>query len=180
MKRLGITGLVVAILAGSLAGRASMAQQSPLAVPDQVFIKLRGIDGKSYDVTGARGRVTVVSFGATWCAPCHEELRALAELKQEYSGQPVDFYWVSVERDNEISNKELREFARRLKITFPVLRDPTKLTYAQFSTRQRVPLIAFFDRDGKFAAPLQFGMSEAEAYKKKMRARLNQMLGVNN
>jgi thiol-disulfide isomerase/thioredoxin len=55
-----------------------MAEEAP------PLIALKGVDGKTYDLAQMRGNVVLVSFGATWCAPCVEELRALEELKNEY------------------------------------------------------------------------------------------------
>ena len=144
---------------------------------NQVGIKLKGIDGKTYDVATMRGEVVLVSFGATWCKPCAWELEALEDLKKEYAGRGVKFLWVSIENDDQTSNDLLRDYAKSLKMTIPVLRDPEKLAFAQFSERVRLPMVVFFDREGKFAAPKHTGMSsQAEDYKKIMRARLDSLL----
>lgn len=144
---------------------------------DQVSIKLKGVDGKTYDVAAMRGEVVLVSFGATWCKPCAWELEALEELKKEYAGRGVKFLWVSIENDVQISNEHLRDYAKSLKMTIPVLRDPEKTAFAQFSERVRLPMVVFFDREGKFAAPKHTGMtSQAEDYKKIIRNRLDALL----
>lgn len=143
---------------------------------DDYSIKLRGTDGKTYDVSSMRGNVVVVSFGATWCQPCKEELRALEELKDAYSGKPVKFFWVSVEPEEQVSDKQLVNFARSVKFTFPILRDSSRWAYAQFSTRQRIPLVVFFDKQGRFAAPAHVGMSTPEKYKQMVRGALDRLL----
>jgi thiol-disulfide isomerase/thioredoxin len=146
---------------------------------EQVGIKLKGIDGKTYDVATMRGEVVLVSFGATWCKPCAWELEALEALKLEYAGRPVRFLWVSIESDDQTSNELLRDYARSLKMTIPVLRDPEKAAFAQFSERVRLPMVVFFDREGKFVAPKHTGMtSQAEDYKKVIRARLDAILSA--
>lgn len=139
-------------------------------------IKLRGTDGKNYDVSNMRGSVLMFSFGATWCQPCKDELRALEELKNEYRDRPVKFFWVSVEPEDEVSDKQLVNFARSIKFTFPILRDSSRWTYAQFSTRQRIPLVVFFDKQGRFAAPAHAGMSTPDMYKKMVRGVLDRLL----
>lgn len=144
---------------------------------DQVSIKLKGVDGKTYDVAAMRGEVVLVSFGATWCKPCVWELEALEELKKEYEGRGVRFLWVSIENEDQTSNEHLRDYAKSLKMTIPVLRDPEKAAYAQFSERVRLPMVVFFDREGKFVAPKHTGMTaQAEEYKKLMRGRLDAIL----
>lgn len=143
----------------------------------QPLIRLQGIDQKFYDVAEMRGNVVLVSFGATWCAPCSGELFALEELKHEYQGKPVRFLWVTVENDGQISDSGLKRYAAQHKLSFPVLRDPTKTAYLQFSPRIRLPMIVLFDKDGHVDGPAQFGMSsDANTYKARMRARLDALL----
>ena len=146
---------------------------------EEVSVKLKGVDGKTYDVSSMRGEVVLVSFGATWCKPCAWELEALEDLKREYAGRGVRFLWVSIESDDQTSNELLRDYAKSLKMTIPVLRDPEKTAFAQFSERVRLPMVVFFDREGKFAAPKHTGMTpQQEDYKKIIRARLDALLGA--
>ncbi len=167
-----LTSLLAVLLCGALPVATSRADAN-----DQVNIKLKGIDGKTYDVAAMRGEVVLVSFGATWCKPCAWELEALEELKKEYAGRGVKFLWVSIENDDQTSNDHLRDYAKSLKMTIPVLRDPEKTAFAQFSERVRLPMVVFFDHEGKFAAPKHTGMtSQAEDYKKIIRSRLDILL----
>jgi thiol-disulfide isomerase/thioredoxin len=155
----------------------AVASASRAETKEQVGIKLKGVDGKTYDVASMRGEVVLVSFGATWCKPCAWELEALEELKLEYAGRGVRFLWVSIESDEQISNELLRDYAKSLKMTIPVLRDPEKTAFAQFSERVRLPMVVFFDREGNFVAPKHTGMtSQTEDYKKIIRARLDTLL----
>ena len=140
-------------------------------------MKLQGLDGRVYDIADLRGNVVLVSFGATWCAPCSTELRALEELLSEYRDQPVKFFWVSIERPEEVSNSALKRYARERNVSFPVLRDTARMVFLQFSPRVRLPMIVMLGKNGKVDGPAQFGMrSPAEAYKADMRARLNKLL----
>jgi thiol-disulfide isomerase/thioredoxin len=139
-------------------------------------IKLRGTDGRNYDLTNMRGQVLLVSFGATWCGPCKEELKALEQLREEYKAKPVRFFWVSIEPSEEVSDGKLQSFARSIKFTFPILRDETRWTYARFSTRQRIPLVVFFDKQGRFVAPAHAGMSTPDMYKRMVRGVLDKLL----
>jgi thiol-disulfide isomerase/thioredoxin len=177
-KRFYLHGaLLLLLLCGG--GALPLAKSHADANDAQVSIKLKGVDGKTYDVAAMRGEVVLVSFGATWCKPCAWELEALEELKTEYAGRGVRFLWVSIENDDQTSNEHLRDYAKSLKMTIPVLRDPEKAAYAQFSERVRLPLVVFFDRAGKFVAPKHTGMSsQAEEYKKLIRGRLDALLST--
>jgi thiol-disulfide isomerase/thioredoxin len=139
--------------------------------------KLKGIDGKMYDSAAMRGEVLVVSFGATWCAPCAWELVAIEELKEEYKGKPVRFIWISVETEERTSNAILKHYAKTNRLTIPVLRDEDGRTFMQFSTSVRIPLVVFFDREGRFVAPSHRGMSQdTTKYKEMVRGRINALL----
>ena len=169
---------LLVVLCGALP-LAVTASASRAETKEQVSIKLKGVDGKTYDVASMRGEVVLVSFGATWCKPCVWELEALEDLKKEYAGRGVRFLWVSIESDEQISNELLRDYAKSLKMTIPVLRDPEKTAFAQFSERVRLPMVVFFDREGNFVAPKHTGMtSQTEDYKKIIRARLDTLLAA--
>ena len=123
--------------------------------------------------------MVLVSFGATWCAPCVTELQALEEVLPEYRDKPVKFFWVSIERPEEVTNAALKRYARQRKLSFPVLRDSSQAVFLQFSPRIRLPMIVLLSKDGQVDTPVQFGMrSSAEVYKADIRTRLNKLLSV--
>jgi peroxiredoxin len=174
MKRIFALFILIAGIgfALPLCVRAQQAAQQA----GEVSFKLKGVDGKDYDVAEMRGNVLLVSFGASWCQPCWTELRALEELKQEFKDRPVKFFWISIERNEEISDDKLRSFAKAKNLTFPVLRDPSGFLYAQFSLRRRIPLVIFINQKGELVAPQHTGMAEPELYKRTMRERINKLL----
>ncbi|HYG81038.1 MAG TPA: TlpA disulfide reductase family protein [Pyrinomonadaceae bacterium] len=179
MKRIfSLTFLCASLLlvAASARAQAPAAAGQLVPPPDSSDLKLRGADGKTYDVGGMRGQVVLVSFGATWCLPCKEELKALEQLKKEYKDKPVQFLWISIESEEEASDGRLREYAKGLKLSFPVLRDPDKSVFARYSQRLRMPTVLFFDREGKLSLPNHVGMADAPVYMAKMRARLDKLL----
>lgn len=88
MKRLmSIVALCVASLS---IGRISEAK----GVPD---LGLRDVAGHSQKLSELRGQVVVLSFWATWCAPCREELPRLSKLNEEFTGRNVHFVAVSID-----------------------------------------------------------------------------------
>src|SRR6266508_2893393 len=105
------------------------------SIPTDPLMKLQGLDGKIYDLKDQRGNVVLVSFGATWCAPCTTELRALGQLLAEYRDKPVKFFWVSIEPRAEVSNGKLKQYAKERQLPFPVLRDDAQMVFLQFSPR---------------------------------------------
>ncbi len=146
-------------------------------LPADPTFKLQGLDGKIVDLNNERGNVVLVSFGATWCAPCTTELMSLNQVLNEYRGKPVKFFWVSVERSEQVSDGELKRYARQRKLSFPVLRDTGQMVFLQFADKVRLPMIVMLNKDGKVVGPATFGVkSQPEEYKAEIRARLNKLL----
>jgi peroxiredoxin len=140
-------------------------------------LKLQALDGRVTDLANEKGNVILISFGATWCAPCSSELRILNEVLGEYKDKPVKFFWVNVESPEQVTNDALKRYAKQRNLVFPVLRDSSQAVFSQFSPRVRLPMTIVLNKDGEVDGPAQFGMrSPPEAYKTDIRARLDKLL----
>lgn len=82
--------------------------------------RLERPDGTAFDSSALRGRVVVLNFWATWCAPCVEEMPSLEGLQRALGGERLSVVAVSVDDDP----RELSDFVARQKLTLTVLRDP--------------------------------------------------------
>ena len=184
MRRRLQTLLISLVCAAASAPAQTSAPREPeaaggAAVEAAQAFRLKGLDGKTYDKSEMLGEVLVVSFGATWCVPCAWELAAIEELKAEYKGKPVRFFWVSVEDEKRTSDGVLRHYAKQNKLTIPVLRDPKAEVFYQFTDRMRIPVMVVFDREGRFDAPAHRGMSQdVTAYKQLVRGRVDALLNA--
>ncbi len=69
-----------------------------------------------------RGRVVVVNFWATWCAPCKDELPSLQRLRDKLAGQPVEVIIVNY---GEFAQR-VRPFLEKEKIALKALLDTQK------------------------------------------------------
>ena len=163
-----------------LAAAGARAQESVAPATSGEGFRLKGLDGKLYDTSEMKGDVLVVSFGATWCVPCAWEQVAVEELKVEYKGKPVRFLWVSIEEPKRVSNNVLRHYAKERRMTVPVLRDPGGAALAQYEkTSTRIPVVVFFDAEGRVSGPAHRGMSQdITVYKQFVRERVNALLAA--
>lgn len=170
--------LLSLLMSLAFAGGVCAQQQAPTATKAGATpaLRLKALDGKTYDIAEMRGQVVLASFGATWCAPCRTELVALEEIKLEYKTKPVRFIWISIESEEDISNAVLLHRAKEMKLTMPVLRDEGVQVFSQFSARKRMPMVVVFNGDGQLDAPPMFGMSDAETYKIRVREKLDAAL----
>jgi len=108
--------LILAVAVGALAvatDRASAAPEIGEAAPPLV---LTAIDGTSIDLAKLRGKVVLVNFWATWCAPCRKEIPDLIKTQKTYVANGVQV--VGIALDNVI---KVREYAEEMRIDYALL-----------------------------------------------------------
>lgn len=67
-----------------------------------------------------RGKLVLLNFWATWCAPCREEMPGMERLYQRFKDKGFVIVGVNVKD----SRKEALSFLKELKIMFPIVLDP--------------------------------------------------------
>jgi cytochrome c biogenesis protein CcmG, thiol:disulfide interchange protein DsbE len=103
------------------------------------------------DLDGLRGRVVVVNFWASWCAPCREEMPALEEVSRGYAeaGKPVTVIGVDA---SDVRSAAAR-FLAEVGVTYPTVYDQQGLrggVAASWSVTG-LPQTWFVARDGSRA-----------------------------
>jgi thiol-disulfide isomerase/thioredoxin len=122
---------------------ASVTPRGELA-PDFAW---RGADGSEMSFDKTRGKVTLVNFWATWCAPCKKELPDLIELHKAYGDR--GFAVVGVATDRTPNAGELvSEFVQKYSIPYQVLLSTQEMEDA-FRNVRMMPTSFLVDRDGK-------------------------------
>ena len=81
-------------------------------VPEITMLKA---DGTSFSLSSLKGKLVLIDFWATWCAPCMEEQPELKTLYETYSGQvknnTFEILGVSLDRNKESWQKAIDRFA---------------------------------------------------------------------
>ncbi|MEH6569583.1 MAG: TlpA disulfide reductase family protein [Halioglobus sp.] len=77
------------------------------------------------------GQVVYISFWASWCLPCRQEMPYLAQLWQRHHEDGFQVLAINVEEDGELA----REFIQQYELPFPVLWDDKRTVSSQY----RVP-----------------------------------------
>lgn len=104
---------------------------------------LPDLDGRPRRPGEWNGKVLVVNFWATWCAPCREEIPLLIDLERRRPG--VRVVGIAVDRPEAV-----RAFAEELGIGYPVLLDDLRgSTMRRYGNRVgALPFTVITGRDG--------------------------------
>jgi thiol-disulfide isomerase/thioredoxin len=62
-------------------------------------ISLNTIDGKPLSLSSFRGKIVLVDFWASWCAPCRRENPQLVEIYKKYKNQNFEIFGVSLDEN---------------------------------------------------------------------------------
>src|SRR3989338_6391370 len=115
-------------------------------VPASAFM-LRDLNGKLTSQGDFEGKVVLLNFWATWCANCIKEMSAIQQLYQTYSAEGLVVVGVSVDHS---APGEVKAFAEKLKINFPILHDRDSIISRLYSN-PGVPVSYLIDRQGRIA-----------------------------
>jgi thiol-disulfide isomerase/thioredoxin len=107
------------------------------------------LDGKPVSLAALRGKVTVVNFWASWCAPCRGEAPSLEQVHTETRANGVEFLGVNFKD----SPQNARAFDRRFKITYPSVFDGSGQIGLAFRDvpPNAIPSTLILDRQGRVA-----------------------------
>lgn len=137
-------GILSLLCAGSAQAPSDLVHKP---APDFVRTDLNGqpIDLKVY-----RGKVVLLNFWATWCAPCQVELPRFEAWQQKYDAQGLQVLTVSMDDQDA----PVKRSVRRLRLGFPVMMGDAKLAEA-YGGVLGLPISFLIDRNGVVVAKIK-------------------------
>jgi thiol-disulfide isomerase/thioredoxin len=120
---LGLGVLVAVALLGLAAGRiVTRFLFEPAATASAVdgnavyALSMPDLDGKAQAFDQWRGKVLVVNFWATWCAPCREEMPELVAAQSRYGDKGLQIVGIGID-----DASKMRQFTKSLNLNYPAL-----------------------------------------------------------
>ncbi|MFQ5692242.1 MAG: TlpA disulfide reductase family protein [Nitrospinota bacterium] len=138
--------LLLPSFGGVPASTASGARKAGIArsAPD---FALPTLEGTRLRLKDFRGKVVLLNFWATWCAPCKFEMPAMEALYGEFKGPDFEILAVSIDaRGKEV----VVPFVDEMKLTFPILLDREMAAMRRFGVHG-LPTTYLIDREGRIA-----------------------------
>ena len=138
------------------ASDAIQAQISPATLYATQFPDLRG---QPQALGQWQGKLLVLNFWASWCAPCREEIPHLIQAQRSYGGRGVQIVGVAVDSPDKAGL-----YAREMGVDYPVLVDEAGgLALAKrLGNRPSVlPFTVIIDPQGRVAGTVVGGVDEA-------------------
>jgi peroxiredoxin len=154
-KGMWIIGLLLCFTwTGSLA--STVGEKAP-------DFRLPQLTGEEVELASFHGKVTLVNFWASWCAPCRDELPALQKIYDKYRGRSFEIVGINLDKKQQ----NARTSVKRYGLNFTVLHDPNS-TVVRLYKGQAMPCSYLLDQDGVirevfngFSAKKQIQMEKA-------------------
>jgi cytochrome c biogenesis protein CcmG, thiol:disulfide interchange protein DsbE len=142
-RRLGHVSaiLLLASLASTLGyGVARAAPTMDQPAPALVVTEL---DGQTFDLSKFRGRVVLVNYWATWCAPCRKDMPTLDAFYRRYHDQGLEMIGISIDFPSEL--RKVRKTAASIAYPAAMLNE---ITVNGFGPPEGAPLTYVVDANG--------------------------------
>jgi thiol-disulfide isomerase/thioredoxin len=111
-------------------------------------LEAKAIDGAAIGRAALRGKVVLLDFWATWCAPCRLDLPILEKLHKEFGGKGLVVLGVNVGEDADTVTR----FLETTRLTYPIVRLASDHELVTGLSVTAFPTVALMDRDGNVAA----------------------------
>ena len=115
----------------------------PESAPD---LTLKTMDGRSINLHEQKGRVLLVNFWATWCAPCRKEIPDLKTLHSNLKPKGLRVIGVALDQKGR---EVVKPFARELEINYPIVIDSAGTAEAAFGPIPGLPTTIVVTPEGQ-------------------------------
>jgi thiol-disulfide isomerase/thioredoxin len=105
---------------------------------------LKTLDGQDITLSQLKGKVVLLDFWATWCAPCRESIPHFIQLYKDYRGNGFEMIGMSVDKGDE---EGVRRFIQSMEIPYPTVIVPEEVV--RNYRVAAIPTTFLIDKEGK-------------------------------
>ncbi len=135
--------------------QAAMTVLAGTPAPPLTGLRPVNVDAVWQARTAFDGKVTIITFWATWCSPCRRELTELQALYRENRDVGLQVVAVTKSRrgdaDPDADIEKAHRFVEKRELTFPVAFDESGAVHAAYRVTG-VPRTVLIDRHGHIVA----------------------------
>jgi thiol-disulfide isomerase/thioredoxin len=125
---------------------------TPTSAPD---FTLKTLDGQEMTLSKLKGKVVLLDFWATWCAPCREAIPHLINLQKTYQEKGVEVIGMNVDKGDV---ETVRRFVKSMDIPYPITLTPEEVSRNYGVTG--LPTTILIDKQGRIRQKLMGFTSE--------------------
>jgi thiol-disulfide isomerase/thioredoxin len=145
MLRIAGWALMASILVGCSAGESSVGNSMEgKPAPDAIVVPLES-PGTIKKISDFSGKVVLIDFWATWCAPCIAIMPQVDALHKTYGPKGLEVMAISDEDPATI-----KKFKARRSEKYPVYLDPRREANSAYGV-VGIPTLVVIDRKGQVA-----------------------------
>lgn len=148
------------------ASQADTTDRQFKAAPD---FTLKTMEGNPFTLSDHKGKVIVLNFWATWCAPCREEIPDFIELQKELKDKGVLFVGISLDEEGW---SKVRPYANKMDINYPIMVANKKI-HQQYGPIRAIPTTLIVNKNGgvEYVAPGMLTKEKLKPVLKKLASR---------
>lgn len=141
--------LLLFLWLGVNAASASFGATSLLHKAAPQFVRT-DLNHRRLDLRAYRGKIVLLSFWATWCAPCQLEMPRFVAWQNQYGPRGLQIIGISMDDDPAAASS----LVEKLKLNYPVVMGDEKLGQS-YGGVMGLPITFLIDSHGKVQAQYQ-------------------------
>jgi len=121
---------------------ASTYETEPSPAPDMM---LETLSGETINLANQQGKVLLVNFWATWCAPCRKEIPDLIDLHASMESEGLRVVGIALDEEGR---SVVEPYVEKMDINYPIVIDTSRTVESEFDSMYGLPTTYVVNPEG--------------------------------